>query len=107
MTPTTTTPAKDPLPKKEEARISAPATIVVSLPAEATLSVDDHATTSTSATRTFVSPALNFGQEYTYELKAEIVRDGKTVTTTKQVNVHAGSESRVQLDFPTATVASK
>jgi len=87
--------------------LSAPATIVVSVPAEAKLSVDDVATQSTSATRVFASPALERGKEYYYTLKAEITRDGKSVTATKRVAVHAGEESRVSLDFPEASLALK
>jgi len=80
----------------------APATLVVSLPAEAKLSIDDQATVSTSAVRTFATPALAAGMEYYYTLKAEVIRDGKTVTSTQRVVVHAGQTSRVTLDIPTA-----
>jgi uncharacterized protein (TIGR03000 family) len=87
---------------------AAPATIVVSLPAEAKLTIDDAATQSTSATRVFASPALETGKEYYYTLKAEVVRDGKTVPVTKRIAVRAGEETRVTLDFPAATsVAAK
>jgi uncharacterized protein (TIGR03000 family) len=93
--------------KKPMGMSNAPATILVSLPAEAQLTVDDHVTTSTSATRRFVSPALPRGQEFHYTLTAKITRDGKPVTTSKQVSVRAGEESRVTFEFPTATVAAK
>jgi uncharacterized protein (TIGR03000 family) len=85
----------------------APATIVVSLPADARLMIDDRPTTSTSELRTFVSPALPVGNEYSYTLKAEIMRDGQTLVTTKQVPVRAGQESRVTLEFPAPRVASR
>jgi len=90
-----------------EAMLSAPVTLVVSLPAEAKLSVDDYATKSTSAVRTFTSPVLEAGQEYTYTLKGEMIRDGKTETTTKQVTVRAGDQLSVSLNFPTLAVAQK
>jgi uncharacterized protein (TIGR03000 family) len=83
------------------------ATIVVSLPADATLTVDDNPTTSTSATRVFASPPLQPGKQYTYTLKAEIVRDGQKVVAEKKVPVRAGQESRVTLDFPARSVASR
>jgi uncharacterized protein (TIGR03000 family) len=85
----------------------APATIVVSLPADARLTIDDRPTTSKSELRTFVSPALPVGNDYSYTLKAEIVRDGQTLTATKQVSVRAGQESRVALEFPASRVASR
>jgi uncharacterized protein (TIGR03000 family) len=99
-----------PLPKPgkdgEEATIAAPATVVVNLPADAKLSVDDYLTTSTSTTRVFVSPALTPGKDFTYTLKGEIVRDGKTVVATKQISVRAGVRTNVNLEFPVA-VASR
>lgn len=86
-----------------EAGAAAPATIVVSLPAEAKLSIDDRMTVSTSAVRTFATPALEAGKEYYYTLKAEVVRDGKTVTSTERVAVRAGQTSRITLDVPATT----
>jgi uncharacterized protein (TIGR03000 family) len=96
-----------PKPKSGESASVAPATITVSLPAEAKLFVDDTLTSSTSGVRTFESPALAIGAEYNYTLKAEIVREGKTVTATKQVAVRAGQLTSVAIDFPVATVAAK
>lgn len=96
-------PAGD-APKKAEA---SPATINVTLPAEAKLSIDGAATTSTGESRVFTTPALPSGQQLFYTFKAEMVRDGQTVTTTKQVPVRAGEETRVSLEFPVASVASK
>jgi uncharacterized protein (TIGR03000 family) len=97
-----------PPPKKAtEAGLAAPATIIVSLPADATLKVDDYATTSTSATRQFVSPNLTPGQDYSYTLTGELARDGKSVVATKRITVRAGEETRVSLDFPTASIAAR
>ena len=68
----------------------APATIVVDLPADAKLLIDNELTTTTGSSRVFVSPTLNPGQEYHYTLKAEIVRDGKPVTVEQVIAVRAG-----------------
>ncbi len=86
---------------------AAPATIQVNLPADAKLTIDGAATTSTSANRTFATPALENGKEFFYTLTAEIVRDGKTLTASKRVAVRAGAESRVSIEIPEATVAAK
>jgi uncharacterized protein (TIGR03000 family) len=75
----------------------APATLIVSLPADATLVIDDTATTSTSSERTFVSPTLNPGIDYNYTLKAEVMRDGKKVQVAEKITVRAGEETRVTL----------
>jgi uncharacterized protein (TIGR03000 family) len=106
-------PPPDDAPKPKvgtEANIPAPATIIVSLPADAKLMIDDFATKSTSASRVFTSPELNPAQAFSYTLKAEIVRNGQTLTATEQVSVRAGAETRVSLSaekFATAAVAQK
>jgi uncharacterized protein (TIGR03000 family) len=103
------TPEKLGTPKTDggKSALPAPAIIVVSLPAEATLLVDGSATTSTAATRVFASPALEPGQDYFYTLKGEIVRDGQKVIATETVKVRAGEESRVKLEFPSDRLAQK
>jgi uncharacterized protein (TIGR03000 family) len=87
----------------------APATIQVNLPADATLTVDGNATTSTSELRVFTSPTLPAGQEYFYSIKAEIVRDGQKLTAVERVAVKAGQETRLALPASkfAATVAAK
>jgi uncharacterized protein (TIGR03000 family) len=83
------------------------ATISVTLPEDAVLKIDDQPTTSTSGMRTLITPALAQGSEFHYTLTAEIVRDGQTLTTTKRVEVRAGEETQVSIEFPTAVVAQK
>ena len=101
-------PEKMPVPKRsEEARLAAPATIVVSLPADARLRVDDYITASKWCTRVFVSPTLDAGKEFFYTLTGEIQRAGKPVVATKRITVRAGEETRVELEFPAAAVASE
>jgi uncharacterized protein (TIGR03000 family) len=87
----------------------APATIRVSLPADAKLLVDSYQTTSTSESRLFVSPALEPEKEFSYTLTAEIVRNGEKMTVSEVVKVRAGVESVVSLpaDKFTSTVAKK
>ena len=82
------------------------ATIVVSLPADAKLTIDGQATTSTSEHRVFVSPSLPAGQEYHYTLQAEVVVDGKPVTLSKTIAVRAGEQSQVTL-APITGVAAR
>ena len=52
-----------------------------------------------------VEPPLQPGRSYRYTLKAEIVRDGQTLTTTRDVNVRAGQETDVNLEFQPATAS--
>jgi uncharacterized protein (TIGR03000 family) len=76
------------------------ATIIVHLPADAKLRVDDKATRSTSATRRFVTPPLESGQGYHYTFQAEIDRDGEPMTVTKRVDIRAGQTEEVTLQLP-------
>lgn len=85
----------------------AEATLVVQLPADATLMIDNEPTTSTSANRVFVTPALESGKEYHYTLKAQVIRDGEVRIATQQVTVRAGEVSRVELNVPVEGVASR
>jgi uncharacterized protein (TIGR03000 family) len=78
------------------------ATLIVSLPANATLMVDEYRTTSTSSERVFSTPALKVGQEYHYTLKADL--NGRSIT--RQVAVRAGETTRVSLDL-SETVAAR
>jgi uncharacterized protein (TIGR03000 family) len=73
------------------------ATILVRLPADASLTVDDHPTTSTSALRLFKTPPLERGKEFHYTLKAKFVRGAQTITVEEVVPVRAGRETVVSL----------
>lgn len=95
----------EPKEKAKEKKSSlefAPATIVVTLPADAKLMIDGAVTASTSATRTFNSPPLKTGQEFYYNLKAVVVRDGETISASSRITVRGGKETRVVLELPQA-----
>lgn len=99
-------PAPAPAPKPSgEARLEAPATLVVNLPAGATLMIDDSPTSSNSTSRVFQTPPLQAGYDYYYTLKAEAMQDGKPVQVTNRVTVRAGEITSVRLEFPLASVA--
>jgi uncharacterized protein (TIGR03000 family) len=96
-----------PEPKKKTTQSSAPATIIVSLPADARLFIDGNATTSTSARRTLVTPELAFGTTYVYTMRAEVVRDGQVQSQSQQVNVIGGAVANVQFNLSSQGVASR
>jgi uncharacterized protein (TIGR03000 family) len=85
----------------------APAGLVVRLPADARLTIDGDPTRSTGPTRRYVSPPLEPGTAFHYNLKAEVVRDGKKLTATRRVVVRAGQETDVTLVVPGQAVAGK
>jgi len=94
-------------PPEGEAKAPAPATIIVRLPAQASLSINDKASKLTATTRKFVSPPLQRGKDYYYTLTAEVQRDGRPITATQRVAVHAGEEKQVLFEFPTTTRAAQ
>jgi uncharacterized protein (TIGR03000 family) len=78
----------------------------VELPSDAKLFVDDYQTKSTSARRVFSTPRLEPKHTYYYSLRAEAVRDGKTITQTKRVILHAGDVVRTSFgEFATTSTA--
>jgi uncharacterized protein (TIGR03000 family) len=79
-----------------------PARIVVSLPADARLTIEGATTRSTSGRRVFLSPNLSPGKVYAYTLRAEVERDGQTVQWQESVQVRAGQESEVKMTVPAA-----
>lgn len=74
-----------------------PATLQVRLPEEARLFIDGTPTQQASALRTFQTPALTPGLDYTYTLRAELTVDGVANQVTRQVWVRAGRTTSVDL----------
>jgi len=83
-----------PEPKKEkkgsEASIPNRARLIVELPSDATLYIDDQPMKTTAGRRAFQTPDLERGQSYYYDLRAEVVREGQTITERKRVIVRPG-----------------
>lgn len=100
-------PLPAPRPKEKEASLPAPAVIVVHLPPEATLSVDGAPTRLASGRREFASPPLPPGRDFTYTFEARITRAGETVLASRHVTVRAGQRTRLDLEFPSVSVAQK
>jgi uncharacterized protein (TIGR03000 family) len=83
------------------------ATLVVNLPSSAKLAIDDYQTKSTSGQRVFQTPPLDAGKDFSYTLTAKVMRDGAPVTITKKVTVRAGETTRITLEMPAKSVASR
>jgi uncharacterized protein (TIGR03000 family) len=75
------------------------ALLSVSVPAEAKIFINGTATTSTGSERQYVSRGLTGGNRYDYEVRAEITRDGQTVTETKNITLTAGQQVNVSFSF--------
>jgi uncharacterized protein (TIGR03000 family) len=77
----------EPQPAPPEATSAA---IRVSVPAHATVFVNDRPTTSTGSERNYVSRGLAGGRTYAYKLRVEFERDGEKVVENKLVRLQAG-----------------
>jgi uncharacterized protein (TIGR03000 family) len=117
MTPVAPTDGTKPTPppdgdkakKPDDAKETSAATrakLIVELPADARLFIDDQAMKTPSAKRVFNTPTLQKGQAYYYEMRAEMVRDGKTVVENKRVVVTAGDEIPVKFTELLAAAAA-
>lgn len=71
----------------------ASAKVIVDLPTDARLYVDDRPMKAGAAHRVFRTPNLQDGQSYYYVIRAEVVRDGKTFSQDRRVIVRAGDEA--------------
>jgi uncharacterized protein (TIGR03000 family) len=79
---------------------AAPATLVVTLPADAVLTVDGKATSSKSGLRIFETPALAPGTDFEYTLEARVNRNGQEQVLKQRVTVRAGQQTAVRMDVP-------
>lgn len=77
----------------------------VTVPADAVVYVNDHKTTSTGSQRQYVSNGLSKGQSYTYKVRVEFERDGKTQSETKLVALTAGGEASLAFESDAPTLA--
>jgi uncharacterized protein (TIGR03000 family) len=88
-----------PAPSAPPAATPTSASLRISLPADAQLFVGEINTHSAGADRTFRSPPLTEGKTYAYEFRAELERDGRVITQTKQVVIQAGQSATVSFDL--------
>ena len=102
-TPAPPPPAGREMPKPMGALSPTSATLVVTGAAGAKVTIGGLESSSTADTRLMVSPALDAGQSYVYDLTAEV----NGVRLTQAVTVQAGVLTEVALDFAGRTVAMK
>jgi uncharacterized protein (TIGR03000 family) len=61
--------------------------------------VNGNRTSSTGTSRQYISRGLDAGRDYTYELRAEVNVDGRTVSDTQVVHVTAGEQAQVAFNL--------
>ncbi len=75
------------------------AKLAVSVPQDAVVFVNRHRTTTAGTQREYASRNMEPGQVYRYEVRAQVVRDGKTVEKTKMVLMRPGDKKNIAFDF--------
>jgi uncharacterized protein (TIGR03000 family) len=103
VSPGVAPPAVPPIPGTSTSTMRADGLLAVNVPADAKIYVNGQATSSTGETRQYVSRDLQNGFNYAYEVRAELVRDGRTVEQTKRIDLRAGETANLSFDFPGAS----
>ena len=96
-------PMDPPAPLPEPTKMGAK--IKFQVPADARLYVDGKLTVLTGTERAFSTPALVVGEKFFYDVKAELMVDGKPVVEEKRVVVEAGAD--LTESFPTLFAAAQ
>ncbi|MCA9207181.1 MAG: TIGR03000 domain-containing protein, partial [Planctomycetales bacterium] len=86
-----------PAPAGTQTSTTGDATLTVNVPSAAKIYVNGRPTTSEGDFRRYVSRGLSTGYDYTYEVRAEVERDGKKLEETKVVTLRGGQA--LHLDF--------
>jgi uncharacterized protein (TIGR03000 family) len=98
-------PAPAPIPGQQTSNARIDGLLAVNVPEDARIYVNGQATTSTGSSRQYVSRDLQTGFNYTYEVRAEVVRDGRAIEQVKKVDLRAGETANLAFDFPATASA--
>jgi len=82
------------------------AKVTVIMPGKGKVYVND-VEIAVSGKKTFHTPKLVKGQRYFYTVKADLVKDGKTTTDTRRVDVEAGKAVTIDFSAPAVLTASR
>ena len=74
--------------------------LIVIVPVEASIYINDHPTRSIGAERHYWSGKILPGNVYVYRVRAELQRDGQLLEETKTIELQAGQTKRLAFDFP-------
>lgn len=78
-------------------------TLAVRVPTDAKIYVNGKLTNTPGDYRKYVSKNLESGYAYNYEVRAEMVKNGQTVTETKSVSLYAGQTTELAFNFTATT----
>lgn len=95
------TPADEAMPKTSGTSAEESGVLTVWVPYDAKVTVNGLETRSSGSRRQFVSYGLKPGFSYKYEVRAEVVRDGKVQEETRTITLTAGQTTAVAFGFNT------
>jgi uncharacterized protein (TIGR03000 family) len=78
--------------------------LTIYVPEDAKVQINGYLTRSEGVRRQYISHGLKPGFSYKYEIRAEVLRRGETLTTTRTVVLKAGDVRAVALDFDASVV---
>jgi uncharacterized protein (TIGR03000 family) len=87
-------------------QVKARATLIVKLPKDATLTINNKEFTTTSGKKVVKTRLLRRGKKYYYKVRATAERDGQPLQVERKVRVRAGKTTRVSLKFPEESLTS-
>jgi uncharacterized protein (TIGR03000 family) len=95
------TPPTPPAPNRSsiERTRSGRGVLTIRVPHDAKVTINGTPTKSLGSVRQYSCDGLLPGSAYKFEVKAEVVREGKVVTDTQTVSLTAGERSRVAFSF--------
>ena len=71
------------------------AILVVKVPADATVYLVDQKMTLTGTERRYRIPLADPGKDYTYPIRVEVVRDGKTLVSRSEQKIRGGQRFEI------------
>jgi uncharacterized protein (TIGR03000 family) len=77
-------------PSKQDQKDQSRAKVIIDVPAQAKLYIDDQPMSNKTGQRTFVTPPLERGQTYFYDVKIVVTVDGQEKAQTQRVVLRAG-----------------
>jgi uncharacterized protein (TIGR03000 family) len=83
------------------------ARVTLRVPEDARVFIDGVLCPLTSATRRYQTPRLEAGRQYFYTVKAELTREGRTLSESRRVLVEAGKQVTVEFSDLAAVQAAQ
>jgi uncharacterized protein (TIGR03000 family) len=83
-----------------------PVLVNLRVPRDAKIWFGGSQTNQTGTMRSFESPPLPVGRDYVYQLRIQWIQNGKDVTQTRQINVHAGDVINLTAGSPAEVAAA-